>query len=63
MWKAILLLALLGLTLASEKPKCVVCLKVKTCAPELLQDTLIDPIFNFLVKHVQLKTYPREIKK
>ena len=63
MWKAIFLLFLISLTLSQSTPKCSVCVKVKQCPKDLYSDTLIDPIFNYLVKQVSIKTYPNAIKK
>jgi hypothetical protein len=36
---------------------------VAKCPQELLQDTFVDPIFNFLVNQIQLQTYPLELRR
>ena len=63
MWKAVLILFLLTVTLAESPPKCSVCQKVSKCSQDLWNDSYIDPIFKYLIKQVGLKTYPSEISK
>ena len=63
MWKLVFLLAILTLSLTQNTPKCSVCLKVKRCEKNLFDDSFVDPIFNYLVKKIAIKTYPFAIRK
>ena len=63
MWKAVLILFLLTVAMAGSPPKCSVCQKVSKCSKDLWSDTFIDPIYNYLIKQVKLKTVPLEIRK
>lgn len=52
MKKVILLILLLAVVWTESAPKCSVCLKIAKCPKELLDDSYVDPIYNFIAKQV-----------
>ena len=53
----------LSFTFTSAQPFCTICPKIRDCPQELYSDSVIDPIYETLMRSVRAPGYPQQLLK